>query len=101
MSFVPRANSVYGIDAKIRFRHVSERGRRPPDTEDGNPGERDLIPIVKEAEWAPGSVWTGAEYLAANVIRSPDLPGRSKSLYWLSCADRHTVVMYYRKHSEF
>jgi hypothetical protein len=25
---------------------------------------RDSVPIVQEAWWAPGPVWTGAEYLA-------------------------------------
>ena len=25
---------------------------------------RDLVPIVQEAGWAPGPVWTGAENLA-------------------------------------
>jgi hypothetical protein len=29
-----------------------------------NPRERDPVPIVQEAEWAPGPVWTGAENLA-------------------------------------
>jgi hypothetical protein len=33
---------------------------------------------------APGTVWTGAEYLAPNEIRSPDRPARSDSLYQLS-----------------
>jgi hypothetical protein len=28
------------------------------------PGERDPVPIVQEAGWAPGPVWTGAENLA-------------------------------------
>jgi hypothetical protein len=31
------------------------------------PRERDPVPIVQEAEWAPGPVWTGAE--------NPPLPG--------------------------
>jgi hypothetical protein len=34
-------------------------------------------------EWAPGLVWTGAENLAPNGIRSPDRPARSESLYRL------------------
>jgi hypothetical protein len=33
--------------------------------------------------WAPGSIWIGAENLARIGIRSPDLPGRSESLYRL------------------
>jgi hypothetical protein len=40
---------------------------------------KDLVPIVQEARWAPGPVWTGAENLASTRIRS-----RSQSLYQLS-----------------
>ena len=32
---------------------------------------KDLVPIVQEAVWAPGLVWTGAEYLAPTGIRFP------------------------------
>ena len=48
---------------------------------------KDPVPIVHEAGWAPGPVWTGAENLAATVIRSPDRPARSQSLYRLSYRD--------------
>jgi hypothetical protein len=41
----------------------------------------DPIPIVQEAGWVPGSVWTGAGNLASTGIRSPDRPTRSQSLY--------------------
>jgi hypothetical protein len=41
-------------------------------------------PIVQEAGWAPGPVWTMAENLAPTGIRSPDRPARSESLYRLS-----------------
>ena len=34
---------------------------------------KDQVPIIQEAGWAPGSVWTGAKYLAPTEIRSPDL----------------------------
>jgi hypothetical protein len=44
---------------------------------------KDLVPIVQEARWAPGSVWTGAENLASTGIQSPDRPARSQSLYQL------------------
>ena len=44
---------------------------------------KDLVPIVQEAGWAPGPVWTGAENLAPTGIRSPDRPARSQSLYRL------------------
>ena len=44
---------------------------------------KDPVRIVKEAGWAPGPVWTGAENLAPTGIRSPDHPARSQSLYRL------------------
>ena len=44
---------------------------------------KDMVPIVQEAGWAPGPVWTGAENLAPTGIRSPDRPARSQSLYRL------------------
>jgi hypothetical protein len=46
--------------------------------------EKDTVPFVYEAGWAPGPVWTGAENLAPTGIRSPDCPVRSDSLYRLS-----------------
>jgi len=45
---------------------------------------KDPVPIVQETGWAPGLVWTGAEYLASIGIQSPDRPALSQSLYWLS-----------------
>ena len=53
------------------------------------PRERDPVPIVLEAEWAPGPVCTGAENLAPIAIRYPDRTARSESLYWLSCPGPH------------
>ena len=44
---------------------------------------KDPLPIVEEAVWAPGPVWTGAENLASTGIRSPDRSARSQSLYRL------------------
>jgi len=41
---------------------------------------KDPVPIVQEAGWAPGPVWTSAENLAPTGIRSPDRPARSQSL---------------------
>ena len=38
---------------------------------------KDPVPILQEAEWAPGPVWKGAENLASTGIRSPDRPARS------------------------
>jgi hypothetical protein len=42
------------------------------------------VPTVREAEWAPESVWTSVENFAPTGIRSPDRPARSESLYRLS-----------------
>jgi hypothetical protein len=45
---------------------------------------KDPVPIVQEAGWAPGSVWTGAENLVPTRIRSLDHPVCSHLLYRLS-----------------
>jgi hypothetical protein len=45
---------------------------------------KDPVPIVQEAGWAPGLLWTGAENLAPTRIRSPDRRARSQMLYRLS-----------------
>ena len=52
------------------------------------PGE-DPVPIVQEAGWAPGSVWTREENIASTGIRSPDRPARSQSLYRLGYPGPH------------
>ena len=45
---------------------------------------KDPVPIVWEAGWTPGPVWTDAENLPSTGIRFPDCPARSESLYRLS-----------------
>ena len=52
---------------------------------------KDLVPIVQEARWAPGLVWTGMENLAPHWVRSPDRPARSESLYQLSYRSHKTL----------
>jgi hypothetical protein len=47
-----------------------------------SPG-KDPVPIVWEAGWATGPVWTGAENLVPTGIRSPDRLSRSESPYRL------------------
>jgi hypothetical protein len=42
------------------------------------------VPTVQGAGWAPGLVLRGAENLVPTMIRSPDHPACSESLYWLS-----------------
>jgi len=39
--------------------------------------EGDKVPIVQEAGWAPGSIWTDVKILASFLILSPDRPVRS------------------------
>jgi len=59
---------------------------------------KDPVPIVQEAGWAPGPVWTGAENLAPTGIRSPDRPARSQSLYRLrypALLNRESVKKYF------
>jgi hypothetical protein len=53
---------------------------------------KDPVPIVQEAGWAPGPVWTGAENLAPTGIRSPDRPIRIQSLYRLSYPAHSSLV---------
>ena len=56
------------------------------------PPGRDPVPIVREAGWAPGQVWTGADNLAPNGIRRPERPARSESLYRLSYPGQHWCI---------
>jgi hypothetical protein len=57
------------------------------------PPGKDPVPIVQEARWAPGPVWTVAKNLAHTWIRSPDRPSRSESLYRLSYPGRHSYYL--------
>jgi hypothetical protein len=57
---------------------------------------KDSVPIVQEAGWAPGPVWTCAKNLAPTGIRSPDRPSRSQSLYRLSYPGPLRAVWYLR-----
>ena len=59
----------------------------------------DPVPIVQEAGWAPGPVWTGAENLVPTGIRSPDRPASSQSLYRLRYASPILYLYSYRKKS--
>jgi hypothetical protein len=43
---------------------------------------KDPVPIVQEAGWAPGPIWTGGQSRPVGVL-SPDRPARSQSLYRL------------------
>jgi hypothetical protein len=43
----------------------------------------ELVPILQQAVWVPGPIWTGTENFASTGIRFPDHPVRSESLYRL------------------
>ena len=45
--------------------------------------DKNPVPIVQEAGWAPGPVWTERK-VSPTAIRSPDRPAHSQSLYRLS-----------------
>ena len=49
-----------------------------------SPPGKDWVPILQEAGWAPGPVWTGGKS-RPHRDSIPDLPARSQSLYRLSC----------------
>jgi hypothetical protein len=49
--------------------------------------ERHLVPILQEAGWAVGPVWTGVENHAQTGICFPESPARSKSLHRLRSPD--------------
>ena len=48
---------------------------------------KDPVPIVQEAGWAQGLVWTGVKNLTPTRIQSLDRPARSQSLYQLCYLD--------------
>jgi hypothetical protein len=54
--------------------------------------EREAVPIVQEAGWASGPMWTGAENLAPTGVQTPARPARSESLYRLSHPNSHVSV---------
>ena len=55
---------------------------------------KDPVPILQEAGWASGPVWTGAENLAPTGIRSPDRPARRQSLYRLRYPAHRSYVIF-------
>jgi hypothetical protein len=65
---------------------------------------KDPVPIVQEARWAPGPVWTCAKNLAPTGIRSPDRPARSQSVeinipvYFVNCNWVDSRWQYYSTH---
>ena len=56
------------VSRRIALLFLGPRGQ-PHAPAVSTPG-KDPLPIVQEAGWAPGPVWTGAENLIATGIRS-------------------------------
>jgi len=55
------------------------------------PPGKDPVPILEEAGWAPGPVWTGGKS-RPHRGSIPDRPARSQSLYRLSYLDRMSGI---------
>ena len=53
---------------------------------------KDPVPILQEAGWAPGPVWTGGKS-RPHRDSIPDRPARSQSLYQLNYPAHTSVVM--------
>jgi len=62
------------------------------------PGE-DPVPIVQEAGWAPGPVWTGGKF-RPHRDSIPDRPARSQSLYRLSYPAHYLLEISKENHQE-
>jgi len=54
--------------------------------------EKEPVPIVQEAGWATGPVWTGGNS-RPHRYSIPDRPARSQSLYRLSYRTRHVTIV--------
>jgi hypothetical protein len=54
---------------------------------------RDPVPVIQEAGWTTGPVWTSAENLATIRTRFPDRAVRSESLYRLQCPALRRVAL--------
>ena len=54
---------------------------------------KEPVPILQEAGWAPGPVWTGGKS-RPHLDSIPDRPVRSQSLYRLSYPDRIYIYIY-------
>ena len=86
----------------------NERGTRSGRVDSSTPRlhftpGKDSVPIVEEAGWAPGPVWTGGKSRPHRDL-IPDRPARSQSLYRLSHRDyiQYAVIsVQYLKRSRF
>jgi len=66
-------------------------GGKPHAPAASTPG-KDPVPIVQEAGWAPGPVWTGGKS-RPHRDSTPDRPARSQSLFRLSYPAHCSIVL--------
>jgi hypothetical protein len=81
---------------KLIYLNYTYRGKRHNDPKTTAPGKEIRHPLVQEAWWAQGPVWTDEENLARNRIQSQDRAARSESLYQLSypqCSSRFSFTV--------
>jgi len=73
---VPRILYQTHFRLQRKPRNCSELNPTPKPAQNAGSDEwtRDSVPIAQKAEWAPGPIWMGAEYLAPTGIRSLDRP---------------------------
>jgi len=92
---VGRGIALLFHDRGTRRRWVVSSTPRPHFT----PG-KDPVPIVQEARWAPGPVWSGGK---SRPLRNsiPDRPARSQSLYRLSYRAYLTIVVALIHHTNY
>ena len=62
-------NSTLSLTSALDWRWVSNATPLPL-----YPQERDPVPILREAGWAPRPIWTGKANLTRTVFRTPDHP---------------------------
>ena len=77
----------------LRPRHYMEVVGQPHALAASTPG-KETVPILQEAGWAPGPVWTGGKS-RPHRDSIPDRPARSQSLYRMSYPAHSYGVYYY------
>jgi len=79
-----------GIAIRFPGPSVLDGGGCQPHAPAASTHRKDPVPIVQEAGWAPGPIWTGGKS-RPHRDSIPDRPARSQSLYRLSYpAHTHT-----------
>jgi len=87
-----KAHSGYRYDSTLSLTSAIDGVEWPTPSPGRFAPGKDPVSITQEAGWIAGPVWVGAEYLSLIMIRSPDRPARSQSLYRMSYPRRHIVT---------